>query len=139
MKTLTVIGGRELSGEVRIHGSKNAALPILFSSLLFSEAVEIANLPAITDVGAALALLSSLGVKVTKTGRDGVLLDPSSARPAVCDPAVTGSLRGSLYLLGAAAGRLGELSLPHPGGCNFGARPIDLHLDVLRTMGLAIS
>ncbi len=139
MKTLTVIGGRELSGEVRIRGSKNAALPILFSSLLFSEPIEIDNLPAITDVGAALALLSSLGVRVAETGRGRVLLDPSSARPDVCDPALTGSLRGSLYLLGAAAGRIGKLSLPHPGGCNFGARPIDLHLDVLRAMGLAVT
>ena len=139
MQTLTVSGGRRLYGEVRVHGSKNAALPILFSSLLFSEPIEIANLPAITDVAAALALLSSLGVKVTKTDRDRVLLDPSSVRPASCDPDLTGSLRGSLYLLGAAAGRLGELSLPHPGGCNFGARPIDLHLDVLRAMGLAVS
>lgn len=138
MKTLTVDGGRKLSGEVRIRGSKNAALPILFSSLLFSEPVEIANLPAITDVKAALALLDSLGVKVTETGRGRVLLDPSSARPALCDPALSGSLRGSLYLLGAASGRLGELSLPHPGGCNFGARPIDLHLDVLRAMGLTV-
>ena len=138
MKTLTVDGGTRLTGEVRIHGSKNAALPILFSSLLFSEPIEIANLPLITDVAAALALLSSLGVKVTEPGRGRVLLDPSSARPAPCDPALTGALRGSLYLLGAASGRLGELSLPHPGGCNFGARPIDLHLDVLRAMGLSV-
>ena len=130
MKTLTVTGGRELSGEVRIRGSKNAALPLLFSSLLFSEPIELDNLPAITDVEIALALLSSLGVKVTRKGSERVALDPSSARPSVCDPGLTGALRGSLYLLGAAAGRLGELTLPHPGGCNFGARPIDLHLEV---------
>ena len=139
MKTLTVTGGRELSGEVRIRGSKNAALPLLFSSLLFSEPIELDNLPAITDVEIALALLSSLGVKVTRKGRERVALDPSSARPSVCDPGLTGALRGSLYLLGAAAGRLGELTLPHPGGCNFGARPIDLHLEVLRAMGLSVS
>ncbi len=139
MKTLTVTGGRELSGEVRIRGSKNAALPLLFSSLLFSEPIELDNLPAITDVEIALALLSSLGVKVTRKGSERVALDPSSARPSVCDPGLTGALRGSLYLLGAAAGRLGELTLPHPGGCNFGARPIDLHLEVLRAMGLSVS
>ena len=138
MKTLTVTGGRRLSGEVRIHGSKNAALPLLFSSLLFSEPLELDNLPAITDVGAALALLSSLGVRVTRKGRERVALDPSSARPTRCDPTLSGALRGSLYLLGAAAGRLGELTLPRPGGCNFGARPIDLHLGLLRAMGLSV-
>ncbi len=138
MKTLTVSGGRELSGEVRIRGSKNAALPLLFASLLFSEPVELDNLPAITDVETALALLSSLGVKIIRKGSERVVLDPSSARPSVCDRGLTGALRGSLYLLGAASGRLGELALPHPGGCNFGARPIDLHLEVLRAMGLTV-
>ena len=139
MKTLTVTGREKLSGEVVIHGSKNAALPLLFASLLFSEPIELENLPSITDVSASLALLAALGVRATETGRGRVLLDPSSARPAPLPPSLSGSLRGSLYLLGAAAGRLGELSLPRPGGCNFGARPIDLHLAVLRAMGLSVS
>ena len=137
MKTLTVKGGSKLSGDVVVHGSKNAALPILFASLLFSEPIELSNVPAITDVSAALALLSALGVKVVEKRRGTLFLDPSSARPAPVPPALSGSLRGSLYLLGAAAGRLGELFLPRPGGCNFGARPIDLHLAVLRAMGLS--
>lgn len=138
MKELVVSGGERLSGEVRIHGSKNAALPILFSCLLFSEPIELSNLPAITDVTAALSLLSSFGVKVIRTGRERITLDPSSVRAAVCDPALSGALRGSIYLLGASCGRLFGLTVPRPGGCNFGARPIDLHLSVLRAMGLTV-
>ena len=61
MKTLTVTGREKLSGEVVIHGSKNAALPLLFASLLFSEPIELENLPSITDVSASLALLAALG------------------------------------------------------------------------------
>ena len=139
MKKLTVSGGARLSGEIGVHGSKNAALPILFSCLLFSEPVELTNLPAITDVETALTLLSSLGVKVTKTGRGRVTLDPSAACSGGCDLSLSGSLRGSLYLLGASCGRFPGLIVPRPGGCNFGARPIDLHLEVLRAMGLSVS
>jgi len=139
MKKLVVTGGERLAGEVVIHGSKNAALPILFSSLLFSEPIELSNLPAITDVSAALSLLSSLGVKANVTGRGRILLDPTSADGRTVPPSLSGALRGSLYLLGAAPGRLGEIFLPRPGGCNFGARPIDLHLAVLGAMGLSVS
>ena len=115
MKTLTVTGGRELSGEVRIRGSKNAALPLLFSSLLFSEPPP------------------------GRKGRGRVFLDPASACSSGCDLSLSGSLRGSLYLLGATCRRFPGLVVPRPGGCNFGARPIDLHLEVLRAMGLSVS
>ncbi|MBP5609836.1 MAG: hypothetical protein J6X72_00645, partial [Clostridia bacterium] len=90
MKQLVLSGGKPLSGEVRVHGSKNAALPILFSCLLFSEPIELTTLPAITDVSAALSLLSSLGVRVTRAGRESVILDPCAAvPPAGCDPALS--------------------------------------------------
>ena len=139
MKELTLLGGARLSGEIGVHGSKNAALPILFSCLLFSEPVELANLPDITDVSAALSLLSSLGVKIVRKGRGRVLLDPSSACSDGCDLSLSGSLRGSIYLLGATCRRFPGLTVPRPGGCNFGARPIDLHLSVFRAMGLTVS
>ena len=139
MNELTLFGGARLSGEIGVHGAKNAALPILFSCLLFSEPVELSNLPDITDVSAALSLLSSLGVKVTRTGRGRVVLDPSSACSAGCDLSLSGALRGSLYLLGASSAHFPGLTVPRPGGCNFGARPIDLHLSVFRAMGLTVS
>ena len=139
MKELTLSGGARLFGEVRVHGSKNAALPILFSCLLFSEPVELGNLPDITDVSAALSLLSSLGVRVGRKGRGRVLLDPASACSSGCDLSLSGSLRGSIYLLGATCRRFPGLVVPRPGGCNFGARPIDLHLSVFRAMGLSVS
>lgn len=139
MKELILSGGERLSGEVRIHGSKNAALPILFAALLFSEPIELTGLPDITDVSAALSLLSSLGVRVRRAGRETVILDPANAAPGALDPALTGSLRGSVYLLGASCGRLSGATVPRPGGCNFGARPIDLHLAAFSALGLPVS
>ena len=139
MRELILSGGEKLSGEVRIHGSKNASLPILFASLLFSEPIELSGLPDITDVSAALSLLSSLGVKVTRRGRETVILDPENAVPGALDPVLSGSLRGSVYLLGASCGRLYQMTVPHPGGCNFGTRPINLHLAAFGALGLSVS
>lgn len=139
MKELILSGGTKLSGEIAVHGSKNAALPILFATLLFSEPVELTNLPDITDVGCALSLLASLGATVKQTGRGRVLIDPKNAAPGALDPALSGALRGSVYLLGASCGRFSGMTVPRPGGCGFAARPINLHLAAFSAFGLSVS
>lgn len=138
MTTFHIHGGIPLQGEVRIQGSKNAALPILAATLLTGDTSDIRNCPQIADVQHMVSLLQSLGCRVRRSG-DGYLVD--SARAGACNmsgDAITG-MRSSLCLLGAMLGRFGEVTMEHPGGCVIGKRPIDLHLKALEKMGVSFS
>lgn len=138
MKTLCITGGRPLSGEIRISGSKNAALPILFATLLIREPVLLENIPDIRDTALAIDLLSGFSVKTCAHGGGTYAIDAKRAAPGAGELSPARSMRGSIYLLGASLARFGEARLPLPGGCDFGSRPIDCHLALLRQMGAEI-
>ena len=139
MKQLVVRGGSPLYGEIEIEGAKNAALPILFATLLADGMSTIHRLPKIGDVDVAINMLKSMGA---------VCSFPSIHTLNICTDSCFGQrtpilgsekLRGSIYLLGAALGRFGEAFCCFPGGCKLGARPIDQHLKVLSALGADIS
>ena len=139
MKQLVVRGGSPLYGEVEIEGAKNAALPILFATLLADGTSTIHRLPKIGDVQIAIDILRSMGA---------ICSFPSSHTLNICTDrcfcqtkGILGceKLRGSIYLLGAAIGRFGEAFCPFPGGCKLGVRPIDQHLKVLSALGADIA
>ncbi len=134
---LEIEGGSPLCGEVRIQGSKNAALPILSAALLNPGITVLKNCPDISDVSAMLEILEGYGCV---TGREkGILfLDVSELRPGQAKKECAGKMRSSIMLLGSLLGRLGEVYLPYPGGCVIGRRPIDLHLWALRQMGAEV-
>ncbi len=134
---LEIEGGSPLCGEVRIQGSKNAALPILSAALLNPGITVLKNCPDISDVSAMLEILEGYGCV---TGREkGILfLDASELRPGQAKKECAGKMRSSIMLLGSLLGRLGEVYLPYPGGCVIGRRPIDLHLWALRQMGAEV-
>lgn len=135
MDSIHIHGGVSLQGNVRIQGSKNAALPILAATILTKETNVIHNCPRIADVYQMLSLLESIGCQVCWEG-DGVRVDASDVSPhGMPSDAITG-MRSSLCLLGALLGRTGEVVMAHPGGCVIGERPIDLHLGALREMGV---
>ena len=137
MDYLEIEGGSPLCGEVRIQGSKNAALPILSAALLNPGITVLKNCPDISDVSAMLEILEGYGCV---TGREkGILfLDASELRPGQAKKECAGKMRSSIMLLGSLLGRLGEVYLPYPGGCVIGRRPIDLHLWALRQMGAEV-
>lgn len=138
MTTFHIHGGIPLQGEVRIQGSKNAALPILAATLLTGDTSDIRNCPQIADVQHMVSLLQSLGCRVRRSG-DGYLVDSARAGARnMSGDAITG-MRSSLCLLGAMLGRFGEVAMEHPGGCVIGKRPIDLHLKALEKMGVSFS
>lgn len=135
MDSIRIQGRVALQGKVHIQGSKNAALPILAATLLVGEDSVIENCPKIVDVQAMVSLLKSMGCRVYWQ-ENGLAVDSSKAeRGEMPKEAVTG-MRSSLCLLGAMIGRYGEAVMERPGGCVIGDRPIDIHLNALKKMGV---
>lgn len=129
-----IIGKDHLQGEVSISGSKNAALPILVASILTSEPCIIRNVPELTDTLHMLGILRFLGVEVVSLREGCWQLTAKKIHTDVQDPFVR-KLRASVCLLGALLGRELQATVPLPGGCRLGERPIDLHLRAFRALG----
>ncbi len=134
MEYLEIEGGYPLRGEVRIQGSKNAALPILSAVLLNPGVTILHNCPKIIDVFYMLEILKSFGCQVSWE-HETVVVDASCVYSGQVPEQYAGQMRSSLMLLGSLLGRLGNAFLPYPGGCVIGKRPIDLHLKALGQMG----
>ena len=126
-----------MAGEVTISGAKNGALPILAASLCFSEPCVIRNCPNLTDVDAALEILTWLGAGCIRSGST-VTVDPRSVCCREIPGELTAKMRGSLFFLGALMARFGSCRIHFPGGCPLGDRPFDYHLKGLHQMGANI-
>ena len=137
MKGLLIKGGRPLSGTVVPQGSKNAALPMIFASLLMHGTSVIKGAPDITDVRVAIEIISRLGAKCTlKKGALYINTDEVDYAPP--DSRLTSRIRASSYLLGACLSRFGVAHLSSFGGCNFEHRPIDMHLFAAACLGAEV-
>jgi len=134
---ILVRGGRRLQGEVAVSGAKNAALPILISSLLTAERCEYQNVPDLMDIHTTLKLLSGLGVKVERGART-VSLVADSINKLEAPYDLVKTMRASFLVLGPLLARFGEARVSTPGGCAIGTRPINLHLKGLAEMGAHI-
>ena len=134
MKQIFIRGGVPLNGKVRIQGSKNAALPILAATLLAGGEHEIKNCPKIADVYYMLELIRSQGAVTYWKGRD-LYVNTCHLTPGPLEEKKEGTMRSSIFLLGAMLGRFGEAVLEYPGGCVIGDRPVDWHLAHLHKMG----
>lgn len=139
MESIYVHGGIALQGQVGVQGSKNAVLPVLAATLLTEGTNIIKNCPRLTDVYHMQTLLKNLGCMVIwKEGKLKVnagRVDTLHALSAMSGEAVRG-MRSSITLLGALLARCGEIRMEYPGGCVIGKRPIDLHMEALRKMGV---
>jgi UDP-N-acetylglucosamine 1-carboxyvinyltransferase len=136
---ILVSGGRRLEGEVRVSGSKNAALPILISSLLTAEPCSYESIPDLMDIQTVLKLLKGLGVKVDGDRRSGrVTLAAGHVDKLEAPYDLVKTMRASFLVLGPLLARFGEARVSTPGGCAIGARPVNLHLKGLAEMGAEI-
>ncbi|HPH79084.1 MAG TPA: UDP-N-acetylglucosamine 1-carboxyvinyltransferase [bacterium] len=134
-----IINGRKkLSGQIDISGDKNTALKIIPSTILSSEKSIISNIPDITDIKIMLEIMEDLGVIITLLDSQKYEFDCSNIHKTVIDPILAKKLRASTVLIGPMLARFGEVTLPHPGGCIIGQRPIDIHLDAFVKLGAKI-
>ncbi|MEH6530204.1 MAG: UDP-N-acetylglucosamine 1-carboxyvinyltransferase [Photobacterium frigidiphilum] len=137
MQKFRIQGGGPLSGEVSISGAKNAALPILFASLLAEKPVEIANVPKLRDIDTTMELLGRLGVNITRNGS--VFIDASGVNEFCAPYDLVKTMRASIWALGPLVARFGQGQVSLPGGCAIGARPVDLHIHGLEQLGATIT
>ena len=139
MERIVINGGKKLHGKIRVSGAKNAALPILFATILAEDACIIENLPEISDVTDSLEILRAMGASVTMLDRTTVKIDTTNI---VCGSApydLAAAMRGSYYVLGAEISRFGKARSAVPGGCDFGLRPIDQHIKGFAALGARVA
>jgi UDP-N-acetylglucosamine 1-carboxyvinyltransferase len=137
MHKILVEGGRRLEGEVITSGAKNAALPILISSLLTEGKNTYSNVPMLRDIDSVKELLSALGATVETDGHT-VSIEAAGLQKSEADYDLVRKMRASILVLGPLVARLKKARVSLPGGCAIGARPIDLHLRGLKRLGAAI-
>lgn len=138
MDKLIITGADPLSGEIRISGAKNAALPILMGTLLASEPVKVSNVPHLHDITTTLELLGRMGVSLTVDERAGVEIDPTTLTETEAPYDLVKTMRASILVLGPLLAKHGKADVSLPGGCAIGSRPVDLHLRGLEQMGADI-
>lgn len=142
MDKIVIQGGKRLAGEVNVSGSKNAALPVLISSLLTAEPCLYRSVPHLADIRTTLKLLSGLGVNVEQerwgTGNDELSLCAADIANFEASYDLVKTMRASFLVLGPLLARFGRARVSTPGGCAIGARPINLHLKGLEALGATI-
>ena len=135
---IIIQGGKPLSGEVTVSGMKNAALPILFATILIRGSCTLENIPPVNDISLSLEILRRMGATVEHLDRTTVRIDTSKIVPGTSPRELVSIIRGSSYLLGAELGRFGKSDSGWPGGCDFGVRPLNLHFKGFEALGATV-
>ncbi|MBR2579409.1 MAG: UDP-N-acetylglucosamine 1-carboxyvinyltransferase, partial [Clostridia bacterium] len=138
MSKLIIEGARRLKGEVNIQGAKNSILPILAASLATGDECIIHNCPEISDVRTTLKILEHLGCKV-KFEKNTVTVNSEDVKKNNIPNLLMREMRSSIIFLGALISSVGSAEISLPGGCELGPRPIDMHIEGLRQLGLRIN
>jgi len=137
MSSYIIEGGKRLEGEVSVSGSKNASLPIIAASILNLGTTKLYNIPNIHDTQITLKILKYLGCKI-KRNHDKIEIDSKNITKKDIPEHLMHQMRSTVVLAGAIIGRFGEAKFSYPGGCDIGARPIDLHLAAFKKLGINI-
>lgn len=139
MDKLLINGGKRLSGELRISGAKNAALPIIAATILAHEPVTIRNLPHLQDVTTMIELLGCMGVELVVDEKLSLEVSANNITNFSAPYELVKTMRASILVLGPMLARFGKAHVSFPGGCAIGSRPVDLHLKGLEAMGANIT
>ncbi|MFZ7122009.1 MAG: UDP-N-acetylglucosamine 1-carboxyvinyltransferase [Eubacteriaceae bacterium] len=138
MDRFTIKGGTPLKGEVTIAGAKNAALGLIPATILSEGVCKIENIPNIKDVHRFINILEKLGIKTTKINDNTIIFDSTQMTQYDVMDEETQKMRASYYLLGALLGRFNKVTIPFPGGCDIGVRPIDQHIKGFEALGAKV-
>ncbi len=138
MDKIQINGGRQLKGEVFISGAKNAALPLIASSILVDGVSTFENVPRLMDISSILMLLEDLGASCEFEGHT-FTVDGSGINKIEAEYELVRKMRASILVLGPLVARFGRAKVSMPGGCAIGARPVNMHLSGLEALGATIS
>ena len=137
MSKFVIKGGKKVEGEVSISGSKNSALPIIAACVLNGGKTNLYNVPNIRDTRGMFEILDDLGCEIKKKGKK-ICIDSSNINNFEIDSNLMNKMRSSVIIVGAILARFGKASFSYPGGCEIGARPIDLHIKGFKNLGINI-
>ena len=135
MSRYLINGGKKLSGEVRISGAKNATVGILAASIMTDDDIFIDNIPDVWDINVMLDAIQVLGATVTRINRNSVKINSKNANITELSDLNLGKMRATYYFVGALLAKQHKAKVIFPGGCNIGARPINLHLKGFNALG----
>lgn len=139
MEKLIIKGGVPLTGEIKISGAKNAALPILAATLLSGSPIQLSNIPHLQDVTTIVSLLGQMGVNITLDERANIEVHAANLSSYHAPYELVRTMRASVLVLGPLLSRFGEAQVSLPGGCAIGTRPVDQHLKGMQAMGADIT
>lgn len=137
MERYIIEGGRSLEGKVNISGSKNAALPIIAATILNGGVSVLENCPDIHDVKMMFRILKELGAEIKKDGNE-IIINTSEISKTEIPADLMREMRSSVIIAGALIGRFGKCTFTYPGGCEIGARPINMHIDAFKQLGVNV-
>lgn len=139
MDKLIITGGTALSGEIRISGAKNSALPIMAATLLADESVTLSNIPHLHDITTMMELLGYMGVTLVVDEKMNIEVDPTTIKTQVAPYDLVKTMRASILVLGPLVAKYGHAEVSLPGGCAIGSRPVNLHIQGLKALGADIT
>ena len=137
MSKLTIEGQHTLSGEIKISGMKNSAVALLPAAILANKKSTIYNIPEIRDIDYLIKIMKLLNCKVEHKG-DALIIDSSEIKNRPIPEELSVQMRASYYFMGALLAKFGEVEISFPGGCNIGARPIDIHIKGFENLGAKV-
>ncbi len=138
MEKFLINGGKKLFGEVEISASKNSYLPILAGCILVDDKVVLKNYPDYSDINSMFEILMNLGANIDFIENKTIVVDGSVIKDCEVPSNLASLVRSSIFTLGALLGRFKKAKIAYPGGCEIGARPIDIHLAGFRSLGVKI-
>ena len=138
MEKLEIIGGKKLQGSINISGSKNASLPILAATILVNK-VTLNNMPQVKDIDTMIELLTSLGYKIyINKNKKKIKIHNYKSNKKVAKYKYVKTMRAGILVLGSLLSKFGKAKVSLPGGCAIGLRPVNLHIEALKKMGVKI-
>ena len=139
MDYFEINGLKKLNGLVEVSGAKNAVLPLMAAAILNRGNIKISNVPTLSDSITMSKLLEEMGAKVQFSSNNSISVDSSNWNKPFAPYDLVKTMRASFYVLGPLIARFGEAKVSLPGGCAWGPRPVDFHLDGLKALGVKIS